>query len=121
MTLSSKVCSCELRTILNVEPLLRTERSQLRYFGHVAIIPQERWARQVLLAATTGNRPRGRPSTRWRDHITSPDLAWTFRGVEPAEVSEFAENREVVRVLGCYLRDPPKRIRGYEIEFFTHR
>jgi len=55
VTLRDKVRSCEIRKALNVEPLLRTERSQLRWFGHVPRMSQE-----TLLATPTGKRPRGR-------------------------------------------------------------
>jgi len=38
------------------------------------------------------------------DYIS--DLAWSRLGVEPAELSEIAENREVLRVLqACCPRD----------------
>jgi len=38
MTLRDKVCSCNIRRVLNVEPLLRREKSQLRWFSHVSRI-----------------------------------------------------------------------------------
>ena len=44
------VCSLEIPRALNVEPLLRIDRSQLRWFGHVSRMPHKRLARQVLLA-----------------------------------------------------------------------
>jgi len=36
VTLRNKVRSCEIRKALNVEPLLRIERSQVHCFGHVS-------------------------------------------------------------------------------------
>jgi len=76
VTLLDKVRSCEIRKALNVEPLLRIERSQLRWFGHVSRrMLHERLARQVLLAKPTGKRPKVRPRTRWSDDIC--DLAWS--------------------------------------------
>ena len=43
VTLFSKVRSSEIRNSLNIETLfLRIERSQLRCFGHVSKMPQER-------------------------------------------------------------------------------
>ena len=51
VTLFNKVRSSEIRKSLNIEPLLlRIERSQLRWFGHVSRMPQERLPKQVLLA-----------------------------------------------------------------------
>jgi len=39
VTLRDKVRGCEIRKTLNVEPLLRIQRSNLRWFGHVSRIP----------------------------------------------------------------------------------
>jgi len=53
--------SCAICRTLNVEPLLRIERSQLRWFGHVSRMSQKRLSMQVQLATLTDKRPRGRP------------------------------------------------------------
>jgi len=58
---------------------------------------RERLARHVLLAKPTGKRPKGLPRPRWSDSIT--DLARCPLGVEPAELSEIAVDREGFRVL----------------------
>ena len=50
VTLGEKVRGCEIHKTLNIEPLLRIERSQLRWFGHVSRMSQERLVKQVLLA-----------------------------------------------------------------------
>ena len=51
VTLFNKVRSYEIRKSLNVEPLLlRIGRSQLRWFGHVSRMPQEKLPKQALLA-----------------------------------------------------------------------
>ena len=43
VTLFNKLRSSEIRKSLNIEPLLlRIERSQLRWFGHVSRMPQDR-------------------------------------------------------------------------------
>ena len=70
VTLFSKVCSYEIRKSLNIEPLLsQSEKSQLRWFGHVSRMPQERLPKQALLTKANGRRPNGRPKTRWTDYI----------------------------------------------------
>ena len=51
VTLFNKMRSSEIRKCLNIKPLLfRIERSQLRWFGHVSRMPQERLPKQALLA-----------------------------------------------------------------------
>ena len=70
VTLFNKVRSSEFRRSLNIEPLLlRIKRSQLRWFGHVSRMPQERLPKQALLAKANGRRPVGRPRTRWTDYV----------------------------------------------------
>ena len=73
VTLFNKVRSSEIRKSLNIEPLLlRIERSQLRCFGYVSRMPQERLPKQALLSKANGRRPVGRPRTRWTDYIWGP-------------------------------------------------
>ena len=70
VTLFNKVRSSEIRKSLNIDPLLlQIERSQLRWFGHVSRMPQERLPIQALHAKANGRRPVGRPRTRWTDYI----------------------------------------------------
>ena len=77
---SSEICKARI-----VEPLLlRIERSQLRWFGHLSRISQKRLARQLRLATPTRKWPWSRPRTRWRDCIS--DLALSRLGVEPVEL-----------------------------------
>ena len=55
VTLFDKERSFENRRSLNIKPLLlRIERSQLRWFGHVSRMPQERLPKQALLAKQIG-------------------------------------------------------------------
>jgi len=56
----------------------------------------ERLWRQVLLAAPTANNP-DRPMTWWHGYISA--LAWSYLGVEPAELPEMVADREVFLVL----------------------
>jgi len=80
-----------------VESLLQVERSQLRRFGHVSRMSQERLVRHVLLDAPMGKWPRGCPRASWSDYIS--DLAWYRLSVEPAKLSEIAVDREAFRAL----------------------
>ena len=76
VTLFKEVRGSEIRKSLNIEPLLlRLERSQLGWFGHVSRTPQERLPEQALLAKADGRRPIGRPRTRWTNYIK--DLKWS--------------------------------------------
>ena len=69
VALFSQVRSSEIRKSLNIAPLLlRIKRSQLRWFGHVSRMPQERLPGQALLPKANGRRPVGRPRTRWTDY-----------------------------------------------------
>ena len=53
----NNVRSSEMRKSLNIEPLLfQIERSQLRWFGHVSRIHQERLAKHALLAKANGRK-----------------------------------------------------------------
>ena len=65
--------------------------------------PRKDW--RVLLATPAGKRLRGCPRTRWRDYIS--ELAWSRLGVEPAELSEIAVDREVFQVFLGMLSPPP--------------
>ena len=68
-----------------VEPLLlRVERGQLRWFGHLIRMPPGRLPLEVFRARPTGKRPRGRPRTHWRDYISG--LAWERLGVPQEEL-----------------------------------
>ena len=72
----------EIRKSLNIEPLLlRIERSQLGWFGHVSRMPQERLPKQALLAKANGRRPVGRPRTTVDGPNTLrilDEIAWDF-------------------------------------------
>ena len=94
VTLFIKMRSSEIRKSLNIEPLLlRIERSQLRWFGHVSKMPQERLPKQALLAKANRKRPVGRPRTRWTDYIE--DFGWNRLELHPSEMMEVMEDREV--------------------------
>ncbi|KAI3364874.1 hypothetical protein L3Q82_000929 [Scortum barcoo] len=87
-SLRDRVRSSVTREELGVEPLLlRIERSQLRWLGHLFRMPPGRLPREVFQACPTGRRPPdGRPRTRWRDYVSR--LAWEHLGVPPEELEE---------------------------------
>ena len=93
-SLRDRVRSSVTREELGVEPLLlRIERSQLRWLGHLYRMPPGRLPWEVFLACPAGRRPRGRPRTRWSDYVTR--LAWECLGVLPEELEEVSGEREV--------------------------
>ncbi|KAK9541149.1 hypothetical protein VZT92_001216 [Zoarces viviparus] len=105
LSLRDRVRSSVIRGELGVEPLLlRVERSQLRWFGHLIRMPPGRLPLEVFQARSTGKRPRGRPRTRWRDYISQ--LAWEHLGIPQNELEHVAGEREVwVSLLGLL---PPR-------------
>ncbi|XP_076047357.1 uncharacterized protein LOC143032623 [Oratosquilla oratoria] len=55
-----------IRQELEVESILEfVERAQLRWFGHVERMDQERTPKRWLYWTPTGKRPVGRPRKRW--------------------------------------------------------
>ena len=97
VTLFNKVRSSEIRKSLNIEPLLlRIERSQLRWFGHVSRMLQKRLPKQALLAKANGRGPVGRPRTRWTDYIE--DLGWNRLGLRPSKMMQVMDDSKLWRL-----------------------
>ncbi|KAK0139279.1 LINE-1 reverse transcriptase [Merluccius polli] len=72
LSLRDRVRSSVIREELGVDPLLlRVERSQMRWLGHLVRMPPGRLPGEVFRARPTGKRPRGRPRTRWRDCLSA--------------------------------------------------
>ena len=88
--------SCEIGKALNLEPLLRIERSEIRWSGHVT--------RKIGEGRPAGYSHGKRAQRSTKDQMAWPTLAWSILGMEPAELSEIADNREVFQVL---LGSPP--------------
>ena len=111
VTLFNKVRSSEIRKSLNIKPLLlRIERSQLRWFGHVSRMIQERLPKQALLAKANGRRLVGRPRIRWTGYIVDP--GWNRLGLHPSKMMEVMEDREVWRLNLELLPPHPSRKSG---------
>ncbi|TWW81097.1 hypothetical protein D4764_01G0009120 [Takifugu flavidus] len=71
LSLRDRVRSSAIREELGVEPLLlRVERSQIRWLGHLVRIPPGHLPGEVFRACPSGRRPPGRPRTRWRDYVS---------------------------------------------------
>ena len=85
-----------------------SELKDLRWFGHVSRMPQERLSKQALLAKANGRRPVGRPRTRWTDYIE--DLGSNRSGLHPSKRMEAMEDREVWRLnLELLLLQPSRK------------
>ncbi|KAK3506093.1 hypothetical protein QTP70_018234, partial [Hemibagrus guttatus] len=92
--LRDRVRSSVTREELGVEPLfLHIERGLLRWLGHLFQMPPRCLPGEVFRACPTGKRPRGRPRTHWRDHVSR--LVWESLGVPPEELEEVPGEREV--------------------------
>ena len=108
LILLDKVKSADIRDSLNIEALLlRPERSQLRWYGHVTRMSQERTAKKLLCSTPIDRRPRGRPRNRWRDYVK--DLSWSHLGIPAEHLSFLAEDRDAQRIqLELLPPRPPK-------------
>ena len=117
LTLLDKVKSADIRESLNIESLLlRLERSQLRWYGHVTQMSQERTAKKLLCSTPIGRRPRGRPRTRWRDYVE--DLSWSRLDIPAEHLSNVAEDRDAWRIqLELLPPWPPKDKRVQKIDW----
>ena len=94
LSLRDRVRSSVIREELGVDPLLlRVERSQMRWLGHLVRMPPRRLPGEVFRARPTGRRPRWRPRTRWRDYVSR--LAWEHLGIPLEELDEVAGERKV--------------------------
>ncbi|TWW63631.1 hypothetical protein D4764_03G0006390 [Takifugu flavidus] len=94
LSLRDRVRSSAIREELGVELLLlRFERSQMRWLGHLVRMPPGRLPGEVFRACPSVGRPPGRPRTRWRDYVSR--LAWERLGIPADELEEVAGEREV--------------------------
>ncbi len=106
LSLRDRVRNSGIRRELGVEPvLLRVERSQLRWFGHLIRMPPGHLPVGVFWACPTSRRPRGRPRTCWRDYISH--LAWECLGIPPEELESVAGERDVWTTLLSLLLPRP--------------
>ena len=93
VTRMDRVRNTIIREELQVEQLLlRIEKSQLRWFGHVTRMSLDRIPKQAMLQQPTGRRLRGRPRTRWMDQIRK--LCHGRLNVLPHQLESMTEDRE---------------------------
>jgi hypothetical protein len=89
-----------IRMNLGTQPLqIKMEQVQLRWFGHLNRMDEERLTKQVWEARTEGigmKRPRGRPHRTWNENIqelpTKKNITWK-------EAKKLSEDRTAWRAL----------------------
>ena len=87
-----------IRNELGVEEILKVvERGQLRWYGHVKRMEEDRYPRRFLEWEPNRTRPVGRPKKRWRENL---DAAMRKRGSSMHQVEEerLYEDRQEWRV-----------------------
>ena len=93
LSLLDKFKSTDIHQSLNIKPLLLDIKlSQLRWYGHVTQMSNERREKQLMDALPSSKRPRGRPLTRWRNYVE--DLAWSRLEISPAKLPLVAGDRD---------------------------
>ena len=95
LTLLGKAKSAEIRESLNIESLLlRQERSQVRWYGHVTRAFPEKTTKKMLYSTPSWSKAnRGRPRTRWRNYVDNP--SWSRLGIPPQHLPFVAEDRDI--------------------------
>ena len=73
-------------------------------------MPQEKHLKQSLLAEVNGRRPVGRPRTGLTNYIEN--LGWNCLGLQPIEMMDVMEDREVWRLNLKLLPPQPSRKSG---------
>jgi hypothetical protein len=99
-TIRGKIRNQTIRMTLGTKPSQnKIEQAQLRWFGHLKRMDEERLTNQVWEARTEGlgnKRPRGRPCRTWNDNIqellTKKNITWT-------EAKKLSEDRTAWRAL----------------------
>ena len=82
----------KIREDLKVKPLLnKIETKQLKWYGHVKRMNNNRLPKKCLEARTEGKRSRGRPRTFWMDNIKE---AGRKRGKTIADMNKIVQNRK---------------------------
>ena len=70
VTRLDRIRNVDIRRELGIDDILELiERGQLRWYGHVKRMEDNRYPKKFLEWMPDGRRPVGRPRTRWRDNI----------------------------------------------------
>ena len=106
VTTFDKLRNTAIREFLDIESLLlRIERSQLRWFGHVSRMPDKRLPKQTLYVKMSVKRPNEKPRTSWLDYIED-DLGWNRSGFQAKCILCWWIERCDGLIYCCCLRDP---------------
>lgn len=109
VTRMDRIRNTSIREALDLEPLLLfTEKSQLRWFGHVLRMGPDRLARQVFQATPDGRRPVGRPRNRWMDQA---DALLQRAGHDPDDAETLAADRHRWKAITTCLPPRPEIFR----------
>jgi len=109
--LHNEVRSCEIRKAMNVEPLLRIERSQLRWFDHVTRMSNERFGGSSVAGCTHRKGA--------ADVVKGPDGMNTYPSLLGPVFRWSQQNYLRLPSLGCCLCDPPQRKCGSKNTFMS--
>jgi len=98
-----KIRNEEIRKQVGVSELRnKLESSQLRWYGHVVRMSDNRLPKQILNSGTEnmGKRPRGRPKLRWHDQIR--EMCVSKLGINKEEIQTIAQDRDIwKRTITC--------------------
>ncbi|XP_047502424.1 uncharacterized protein LOC125047921 [Penaeus chinensis] len=79
---------------LNIEFNVNVQESTLRWYGHLLRRNEDHVGRQAMEMEIEGNRPRGRPKTRWKD-VVQKDMR--EKHLDEAEAVDRAVWRRLIR------------------------
>ncbi|XP_072395294.1 uncharacterized protein [Diabrotica undecimpunctata] len=82
-----------VREHLKVQSIIqKIEEAQLRWYGHIVRMNQERPVKKVWEARIQTKRPRRRPMKTWDDNVTS--ILETGRGISKEQARNQAKNKK---------------------------
>ena len=91
----------------HISVLLRTERLQLCWYGHVTKMSHKRTAKQLMDTFPSGKSLRGRPRVLWQNYVE--DLAWSRLGISPGKLPLVAGDLDAWRFQLELLHPQPQK------------